>query len=429
MGDCACYSSELRGNENELIFAFLELTPACNNRCVGCSNVFSDHRVPAPLNAQHWIESIDKLRPHIKFLKLTGGEPTLHPEFEKIVNHLAKEGLSFRLLTNGRWPRKEQLADFLADIDVVESLLISLHGHNAESHEKFTMTPGSFEDAVETIRLAVSKGLKVATSTVITKYNWDKLDEIYRFSLELGADHVVFNRYIGPPLPEIEPEAWQAREALEKVQDWIADGLHVRFGTPIPQCFAKLPVVSCLAGKAFFTVDPWGKVRPCNHAPIVVGDILKQSVEEILSSPQMAHWNSMLPDECAGCALAAYCNGGCRAEAILRPRSTYYIERRPILFTEKTDSKQEIVPRSSALKKLRSRANLLVWVFFYRFVFLHMVMHCFVVGRVERGHRLDFDYPVYVKCPEVLSKIAIRINFPASCSEWLDDTNRPAAVR
>ena len=331
MGDCACYSNELHGDERNLVFAFLELTPACNNRCVGCSNVFADKRGPAPLNARRWIEIIEKLRPHVEFLKLTGGEPTLHPEFEQIVRHITESGLKFRLLTNGRWPRKEKLLEFLAGQASVESLLISLHGADQLSHEGFTRTPGSFEDAVETIRLAASAGLKVATSVVITKFNWDKLKTIYEFSLELGADHVAFNRYIGPPLPEIEPMPWQSVYALEQVQEWIKLGFRVRFGTPIPQCFAKIPAVPCLAGKAFFTVDPWGNVRPCNHVPIVVGNILTQSVEEILNSPKMRWWNSMLPTECRGCALADYCNGGCKAEALLRPSKSYYLKRQPLV--------------------------------------------------------------------------------------------------
>ncbi len=331
MGDCACYSNELKGIENRLVFAFLELTPACNNRCVGCSNVFADKRGPAPLDASKWIEIIDKLKPHVKFLKLTGGEPTLHREFMDIVRHITAIGLRFRLLTNGRWPHKNELLDFLVGEESVESLLISLHGDDAESHEGFTRTPGSFDDAVETIKLAASAGLKVATSVVITKFNWDRLERIYELSLELGADHVAFNRYIGPPLPEIEPEPWQTVQALEKIQDWIVEGRRVRFGTPIPQCFAKIPVVPCLAGKAFFTVDPWGNVRPCNHAPLVAGNILLQSVEDILNSPKMKQWNGMVPPECEGCALLNYCHGGCRAETMLRPESTYYLDRHPVL--------------------------------------------------------------------------------------------------
>ncbi len=328
MGDCACYSNELHGNEENLVFAFLELTPACSNRCIGCSNVFADRRGPAPLKADQWTEIIEKLRPHVRYLKLTGGEPTLHPEFERIVEHISDVGLRFRLLTNGRWPKKKELLEFLRQQPSLESLLISLHGPDARSHEGFTRTSGSFEDAVETIRLASEQGLKVATSVVITKFNWNRLDEIYGLSLRLGADHVAFNRYIGPPLPEIEPEPWQAVQALEQVQDWIAQGLRVRFGTPVPQCFAKISVSPCLAGQAFFTVDPWGNVRPCNHAPVVVGNILNQSVEEILTSPKMQWWNSMLPVECQGCPLANYCHGGCKAETLLRPLDTYYIERR-----------------------------------------------------------------------------------------------------
>ena len=32
----------------------LELTPACNNRCPGCSNIYRDARQPAPVDAATW---------------------------------------------------------------------------------------------------------------------------------------------------------------------------------------------------------------------------------------------------------------------------------------------------------------------------------------------------------------------------------------
>ncbi|MBN1486171.1 MAG: radical SAM protein [Anaerolineae bacterium] len=320
MGDCACHTSnpELRWEGSRLAFVFLELTPACNNRCIGCSNVFATQRVSAPLTGDTWIDMIRRLRPYIRWLKLTGGEPTLHPDFEAIVAFLNQEGIPFRLLTNGRWIAPARILDLLVASPALESLLISLHGPDAGSHEAFSGVPGSFAEAVTTIREASDAGLLVATSTVITQYNWNSVTEMWRFAMSLGADHAVFNRYIGSPLPELEATGAETASAIQQVEALIAEGQNLRLGTPVPQCVVPNNTQQCLGGKAFVTVDPWGRVRPCNHAPVVVGDLLSQSAADVLSSSELAEWRAYFTPVCAHCAALLACGGGCRAEWMLR---------------------------------------------------------------------------------------------------------------
>lgn len=321
MGDCACDMSFLPSESDRPLFFFLELTPACNNHCSGCSNVFAEDRTPAPLSASEWKGIIDKLIPYVAWLKLTGGEPTLHPEFKKIVTYINGLGIPFTLLTNGRWLEPKQLITFLRGMTNFGGLLISLHGPDALSHEAFTRTPGSFAETVANIRKAAEAGLLVSTSTVITRYNWDKVDEIIHLAAELGADHAVFNRYIGKRLPAIEAAPAQEELALQRVGELISHRtgpLSVRLGTPIPHCFLPTDRNGCMAGEVFATVDPWANVRPCNHVPLTVGNLLEQSVEEVWYSEGMRRWREMISLQCRSCAEFYACHGGCRAQAILR---------------------------------------------------------------------------------------------------------------
>ncbi|MCD4739531.1 MAG: radical SAM protein [Anaerolineae bacterium] len=332
MGDCACHAADLnlRWDGEGLAFAFLELTPACNNRCVGCSNIFAERRIAAPLNGELWCSLIDRLSPHVRWLKLTGGEPTLHPDFAQIVAHLNHRGIPFRLLTNGRWLDVDATLNLLLATPVLESLLISLHGPDARSHEAFTVVAGSFADAVETIRRAAAAGLLVASSTVITRHNWDRVEELVEFALSLGVDHLAFNRYIGAPLPSLEATPTQVQCALREIMALKAAGVPLRLGTPAPQCVLRTNGSPCLAGLAFVTVDPWGKVRPCNHSELVVGDLLEDSVAAVLDSPELQAWYSAVPALCAGCELWEVCGGGCRAECMLRaaPLQGHFVRAR-----------------------------------------------------------------------------------------------------
>jgi len=330
--DCACLEPDLLIPLPAYpIFCYVELTPACNNHCPGCGNIFADDRALPPLSSAEWQVILTKLHPHVYRLKLTGGEPTTHPEFEAIIRIIQKLDIPFALFTNTRWHTPAQLIALLRDTPQCKGLLVSLHGATATSHDAFTNVSGSFYETCANIRRAVAAGLSVTTSTVITKHNWQESGAIVALSQDLGAHHSVFNRYLGPLLPEIEPSPEQLQHAIQTVEytsQWPTNGQQskVKFGNCIPQCFYPSSSTGCLAGIAYCTIDPWGNVRPCNHAPLVCGNLLTQSLEEIWHSAAMEAWREMIPEGCVGCSQFEVCRGGCRATAMLRG-----LERDPLI--------------------------------------------------------------------------------------------------
>lgn len=315
MGDCAC---DVFTGETKVPIFFLELTFACNNACVGCSNVFSHQNNLPPLDYEGWHRVLDRLKPTAAWFKVTGGEPTLHPEFEAIVKHLDTLGIPFTLFTNARWQAPKRLVSFLKSLPTLHGLLVSLHGPDAPSHEAFTYIPDSFKETVANIRLAAEAGLLVSTSTVITRYNWNRIEEMAVFSKELGAHQAVFNRFIGPSMPQIEPTPSQFIKAIETIEALLTQGVSIRWGNPIPNCVAPNSSGVCMAGEAMVTVDPWGKVRPCNHAPMIVGNLLVQPLEELWNSLEMQKWCSAKLPQCLGCREFSSCYGWCRAELMCK---------------------------------------------------------------------------------------------------------------
>jgi radical SAM protein with 4Fe4S-binding SPASM domain len=304
----------------------LELTPLCNNKCPGCFNVFIDDKVKRPmggvlppLTAAQWHTILTKIQPYVERVKLTGGEPTLHPEFDAIVQSLADLNISFSLFTNARWRKPDQLITLLKAIPQFTGFLISLHGADAETHEAYSGIHGSFDETVANIRCAVNAGLGVATSTVISRQNYGKLADIIALSTALGADHAVVNRYLGSPLPDIEPSNEELQIAMRTVERLRRDGVRVKFGNCVPQCFVANSSTGCLAGVAYCAISPWGELRPCNHSPAVAGNLLTQSVEEVWRSAKMEAWRGLMPNECeTECSAFSTCHGACRALIELR---------------------------------------------------------------------------------------------------------------
>ncbi|MBN1934219.1 MAG: radical SAM protein [Anaerolineae bacterium] len=298
---------------------YLELTPECNNACPGCGNVF-DHlgRVSSPpLDVSGWKTLISSLAAHAQQFKLTGGEPTLHPDFEAIARHIDALGIPFTLFTNGRWHESDSLLRLLSGLAHFEGFLISLHGPDAAAHEAFSGVPGSFEQTAGNIRRAVDAGLDVSLSVVVNRENFNRIEETLDLALHLGANHLVVNRLIGAPLLALTPDEAQLRRAMAAVELLRAGGQPIRFGNCIPHCFEASSSRGCTAGSTFATVDAWGRLRPCNHAPLIAGDLTAQPVEVVWHSAAMRHWRGMLPDGCAACAAFAACHGGCRAQAML----------------------------------------------------------------------------------------------------------------
>ena len=109
----------------------LELTPACNNACIGCSNVYQQHRLDAPTPAKQWEEWLAQFGPEATRFRLTGGEPTLHPEFLRIVRATLAYDAHVTVFTNGRWAEPAALVAALVGQANFMGFLVSLHGATA----------------------------------------------------------------------------------------------------------------------------------------------------------------------------------------------------------------------------------------------------------------------------------------------------------
>lgn len=298
----------------------LEITPACNNRCPGCSNVYADYRSdPPPLSALEWHNLLAPFISEAVQIRLTGGEPTLHPEFFRIFEDVTSHDAWVTIFTNGRWQSSEQFVKRIGGRRHFSGLLISLHGASSASHEAFSGVPGSFDETVTNIRLAVANEITVALSTVITRYSWSEIEAIVELSQELDVHYIAFSRYVGRSLPTIEPTQKQLQAAIFCIQELIQASAPVKYSIGVPQCFVLTGAEGCLAGVAYVSVDPWGNVRPCAHSPAIIGSLHESSMHELWHSEAMDAWRALMPSECTTCAAYSVCHGGCRAVQELRP--------------------------------------------------------------------------------------------------------------
>jgi radical SAM protein with 4Fe4S-binding SPASM domain len=295
----------------------LELTSHCNELCLGCgnNNLFTRH--DPYLSGSQWIELLEKVKPYARYVRLTGGECTLHPDFKFIASHLDTFDIPFTIFTNGIWHDSQDILSFLTGLRNLSALLISLHGSEADIHNAFT---GSqyFELTVANIRRATLASIPVDTNTVLMRCNFQNLESIVKLSSSLGARCAVFSRYYGANLPIVDLTDDELAEAVQTVDRLRGLGYATKVNPCIPECFIASSSGGCGAGVTLCTVDPMGNVRPCNHAPVFMGNLNQMAMTEIWASSEAFHWRSLVPEGCSSCSAFPRCRGGCRATALQR---------------------------------------------------------------------------------------------------------------
>ena len=160
----------------------------CNNNCLMCSNPidfrnkddsFLYSRTAVVSRIKTWEE---KQKSNKENINLTGGEPTIHPEFLELVKEIRKILPKNKIVmaTNGRmfsysWFTKKYLA--MNNL----SLEIAIHGATPKLHNMITGVKGSFEQTIK----GISNILKYRNSSqelelriIITKLNYQYLDLI-----------------------------------------------------------------------------------------------------------------------------------------------------------------------------------------------------------------------------------------------------------
>lgn len=189
----------------------LPLWPQCNIGCVFCSNPVEGFRETERKYSYEEIRrKLDKykrgLRTFVKFdevrdyFNLTGGEPTIHPDFLRIAALIRREfpRTLVRLLTNGRMLADRDFARRTAGIfGTPFEAAVPLFGHDAASHEGTSRAPGSFDQTVRGLRNLFEvrrEGQLVEIRVIMTRVQMRSLDGLVDFILSEfpEADRVCF---------------------------------------------------------------------------------------------------------------------------------------------------------------------------------------------------------------------------------------------
>lgn len=320
-----------------------ELTPCCNMACKMCyvRMTKQQQEAIAPLRtAKEWLQLAEEAKKQgLLYMLVTGGEPFLHPDIQKIISGLHRIGLLVSINSNGTMIDENVIA-WLKQSPPCR-VNVTLYGASDGTYQRLCGNPNGYTQAVRGIRLLKEAGITVKINCSVTPYNLDDIEGIFSFAQKEGL-LVQATSYMFPPLRRepgmigcndrlsAEEAAYQGArifclqhgedEYLRRLKTYNRMTLPAELGEDCPDLPLEGDGIRCRAGKCSFWVTWDGKMLPCgmipmSEAPNVFEEGLIPSWERVkctAAAIRMAPKCSkcQLRDQCRPCAAMALTETG-----------------------------------------------------------------------------------------------------------------------
>ncbi|TXT56337.1 MAG: hypothetical protein BAJALOKI2v1_580021 [Promethearchaeota archaeon] len=297
----------------------LALTYKCNNACRHC---YVAREPDYPELETDMIKTVlDKLWdvgvPHVA---LTGGEPTLRPDFLEIVEYGQEKGFVMGVITNGvKFSGKELVKDAIEKgLDYAQ---ITIESHDKKTHNSMVGAE-SFEKTVQAIKNFEREDIFFMTNTTLCQHNVDGIEDTIQFLHDLNVETFACNGLIysgkGKDFEDAIPES-DLEPILIKINN-LAHRLNMKFiwYTPTQYCSVNpvdlgLGPKRCSAANMSMAIEPNGDVLPCQSYFESVGNLLKDDWKDLWHSKlfESIRNKEYIEPKCEDCELLRVCGGGC----------------------------------------------------------------------------------------------------------------------
>jgi radical SAM protein with 4Fe4S-binding SPASM domain len=309
-------------------------TNRCNLNCLHChqDSIFPSgnrHTLDRhELNRSEAFKVVENMaNAGVSILTFSGGEPLTRLDLYDVVKYADDNGMHCTLATNGTLI-DDKVAERLYDSGI-RGVEIGLDGATQETHDLLRNSPGSFNAAIKGIKSCVNLGSfeDVAIAATLYRGNIKELPSIIDLAEELGATKFYLNRIIaagrGKNASYLDVSNDERMKALDHLYDrfhrathgegilcyargmtYFArvcyersnggifpvsevltgyEGMFKDFSSEIPKIVQKLAkgFGGCSAGLTYCGLNAQGDLLPCVIAPINLGNLLEEDLEEI----------------------------------------------------------------------------------------------------------------------------------------------------
>jgi len=325
---------------------YFYLTEGCNLRCRHCwiAPKYQGEGSSYPaLDLDLFRSIIDQAKSlGLTGVKLTGGEPLLHPEIHEILEYIRTEDLRLTVETNGVLCTAELAQKMVSCKEPFVS--VSLDGADAETHEWVRGVPGCFEDALKGIQNLAEVGLQPQVIMTIMRHNKDQMEPAVRLAERLGAGSLKFNILQPTARGEKMHESGEALsiEELVALGRWVENTLsastplrlhydHPLAFRPLGKMFGEngdgcrvcgiLGILGVLADGSY-ALCGIGEMVP----DLIFGHATMDVLEEVWNNTRvLQEFREGLPQRlegtCGDCLMKGMCLGSCVAQNYYRTKN------------------------------------------------------------------------------------------------------------
>ncbi|WP_051233797.1 radical SAM protein [Butyrivibrio sp. NC3005] len=286
----------------------LTLTNRCNLNCCYCSD--KGLREREGISEELSFEILKRLFIDLKnggtkgIVIEGGGEPTLHRDFDKIIETAKEVGMSVGLITNGTSNlSKKTLKEF-------QWIRVSLDASNADEY-KALKGVDAFEVVLQNLKKYKQNCQTVGIGYVVTKNNIKNLDDIIVRLRDIGVDYVQLRPVVDCPSIEL------ANVNFDYLKNFESKEFYVDTSGFKNNSFKGNGGVPCYASSLTSIISGDGNVYICGRLNIYdwlkpIGNIKETTFKDIWNGEERIRQLEMIKDisfcekKCPQCRISKY---------------------------------------------------------------------------------------------------------------------------
>jgi SynChlorMet cassette radical SAM/SPASM protein ScmF len=337
---------------------YVYLTEGCNLACRHCwlaPKLDPDASRYPVLAVELFDSAVRQAAPlGLERVKLTGGEPLLHPAIKRLIGIVRDNGLALTIETNGMLMDRG-VAEEIARCER-RSVAVSLDGVDAVTHDAIRGVSGAHEGAIAAIRHLVDTGTRPQIIMSVMRSNAEQVEAMAELGASLGVNSVKYNVV----QPTERGRAVHDSNAGLTVEEYITLGrkvdselvgkARVELFFDYPQAFRPMSRIASGAGctrcsiKSVLGLLANGRYALCGigeHVEaLVFGAVLEDSLADVWREhPVLMSIRDGLPGRlggvCSRCVMKESCLGSCVAQNFYRAQSLWA----PFWFCEEAEAR------------------------------------------------------------------------------------------
>lgn len=307
-----------------------ELLPVCNFSCKMCyvrKSMSDVNAMGGLLPAEFWLDIVRQAyEAGLLFPLLTGGEPFLYPDFQKLMAEMLSMGLMVSINSNASMI-DEPMAEWLSKYRPTR-INITLYGASAKTYQNLCGNGDAFARVRRGVELLKHHNIPVKFNTSITPYNVHELEDIITYAKSTGYPIDVAS-YMFPPVrrdssmvgtndrlsPKDAALAKVRADMLLHEPEWLQKQA-ARFQRFVPlteelkqELSSKAPrEMECRAGRCSFWVDWQGRLSACGMNSQFNADIrtlgFAESWKQVVEHVNALRYSSV----CSNCPNHSLCH-------------------------------------------------------------------------------------------------------------------------